>query len=98
MTLRSLVENFLVKTPMFRERIHKDRGIAHLLIEKPEYSVLKGIRKEVLTRFVQDYTSMDRSWRQILQERPELRGKDYEEKDMKVNSKRLELGYSVKKS
>ena len=89
-SLRDMVEEFLVEAPMFRERIHKDRGIVHLLIKRngmPE-------DKKKLVKFVHDYASADRSWRQILEDRKDLRGKDYAEKAQLVEKKRRELGYT----
>lgn len=89
--LRPAVENFLEVQPKFRERKNKDRGMAYLLQKR--YTSLVGISKEVLTAAVQDYNSMDRLWRKILEERPELRGSDYDEKDHLEEKTLEELGY-----
>lgn len=93
MTLRNAVEKFLESTPLFRERSQKDRGIAHLLIKESSSKELAAVPKEVLTKFVQDYASADRAWRQILEQRPDLRGGDYWKKADAMHKQRINLGY-----
>lgn len=99
MTLRNIVEKFLESTPLFRERSQKDRGIVHLLLqEHHRESGFKEIfpsTKDSLVKFVKDYASADRAWRQILEERPDLRGGDYWKKTDAMHKKRLDLGYSA---
>jgi len=78
------VKEYLEEEPKFRERSNKDRGIVNLLIQKhPTLSILikEGIiSKAILVEMVQEYASMDRSWRKILEENESLRGSDYGDK------------------
>lgn len=93
MILKKDVENYLEQLEAFRERKHKDAGLANLLMRR--YKVLQSLSRETVIAIVQDYTSMDRVWRQILEQRPELRGKDYDEKVALEENKQAELGYNV---
>lgn len=98
--IKDTVKEYLEVEPKFRERKNKDRGIVNLLMKR--YSALKNaidsglIGKETLTAIVQDYASMDRAWRQILEQNQELRGKDYADKKRLEDQKLLELGYNIK--
>jgi hypothetical protein len=98
-THKQKILDYLVNEPRFRERKNKDRGIVNLLMER--YPALekaitdKIISKELMSLIVQDYASMDRQWRKLLEEKPELRGTDYgnkEELEMEVQRK---LGYPI---
>lgn len=93
--LAKRVYDYLVSEPLFRERKNKDRGQVNLLIER--YPSLKDVPKEHIIAAVQDYASMDRSWRQILSRatNAHLRGKDYDDKDELEVEKQRELGYNV---
>ena len=97
--LRASIEKYLEEEPKARERSNKDRAIVNVLLTDAKYFPLQVLVKEgkidrsLLTRFVQDNNSMDRAWRKILEERPELRGSDYEEKAEKEHDTRLNLGY-----
>ena len=99
MSLKSKVLEYLEQEPKFRERKNKDRGLVNLLMKK--YSGLEAaittgiISKDSLIAMVQDYSSMDRSWRQALELDPRLRGSDYDEKETLMSRKMEELGYSV---
>lgn len=77
--LRKAIENYLEVQPLARERKNKDRAIVNTLL--PRFVMLQSIDKDTLVRFVQDYNSTDRAWRKVLEERPELRGSDYDDKD-----------------
>lgn len=101
MSLYHLVEDYLKEQPLFRERRNKDRGIANLLINR--YGLHHAIQSGLLTKdriiaIVQDYASMDRMWRKLLERYPEFRGKDYDDKDNLEVSKMVELGYRVGKT
>lgn len=93
MTIKKLVENFLASEPKFRERSNKDRGIIHLLLKRSDSAPLWEAPRDLLTKFVQDYASMDRAWRQALEKNPDLRGSDYEDKAELETKKRISLGY-----
>lgn len=95
---KDVVEDYLEKEPLFRERRHKNRGVTNLLLKKytgiAAALVKAGISKESLIALVEDAYTMDRWWRKHLEHRPELRGKDYGTKKMLVQKKQIELGYT----
>jgi len=99
MSKKDLVKNYLEKEPLFRLRSNKHRGIVNLLLKcHPTLdSALRQefITKTTLTAFVQDYNTLDRIWRKTLEENPNLRGSDYDEKDEREAHKLKELGYRV---
>ena len=86
---------YLETEPRARERANKDRAIINLLLEKnpnlKEY-------KEQLIRLVGEYSKLDRYWRKILEERPDLRGSDYLDKRKLEEAKIKELDSEVKRS
>lgn len=94
---RKSVEDYLEKAAPFRERKNKDVGIVNLLMRR--HPLLKSavdngmIEKQDIVTMVQEYASMDRAWRKVLEDRPELRGSDYEMKEELEHEARLELGY-----
>lgn len=90
--MRRVIENFLQTTPKFRERKHKDAGIVHLLIQHNLDGHFPSSR-EHLIQMVKDYATADRIWRQTLELRPELRGKDYDQKYDRVQEHLKDLGY-----
>jgi len=102
MKLKQQIIEYLETEPKFRERSCKDRGIVNLLMRR--YAGLRAaieqgfISKEVLIAAVQDYASMDRAWRQALEQNEHLRGSDYGEKDELERKKMEELGYQFKDS
>ena len=96
--IKDLVKNYLKEEPQFRERKNKDRGLVNLLIDK--YNLHRAvdndpISKELLIELFQDFSSMDRLWRQILAKHPELRGADYNDKEKLESEKQVDLGYQV---
>lgn len=98
MTLQHLVQDYLENQPLFRERKNKDRGIVNLLINRYglQYAIERGeITKERLVALVQDFSSMDRSWRKTLEEKPSLRGSDYDQKDQLEVKAIRGLGYNI---
>ena len=89
--LRREIEEYLEDEPRARERRFKDRALVNILLKK--HPALSRVPKEVLIGLVQDFNSLDRYWRMILMERPELRGVDYEDKVRYEQEKELGLGY-----
>lgn len=95
--LKITVEEYLRSQPLFRERANKDRGLVNLLMKR--YPMLrkviedKTLSKDTVISIVQDYSSMDRVWRQALERHEDLRGKDYDAKDDLEARKLDELGY-----
>lgn len=97
MSLKNLVENYLEKQPLFRERRNKDVGIVNILIGR-HYKLGEAIRDGLLskgqvTEIMQEYATMDRSWRQALEQHEGLRGKDYDDKAKLEQEKQVQLGY-----
>lgn len=92
------VLKYLTEEPRFRERKNKDRGIINLLTQK-RYRKIGDLladgtlSKEMLTEFVKDYATVDRLWRQSLEENPKLRGADYNEKVFLEQKRQMSLGY-----
>lgn len=99
MTSSILVKEYLESEPLFRERKNKDRGIVNLLLKR--YVGLKmaierrDITKDQIVSLVQDYATLDRSWRKTLEENPALRGQDYDSKDILEAKAMSGLGYNV---
>lgn len=83
------LEKYLEQEPKARERKNKNRAIGNLLIENYHLT----ISKETMQEIVAETLSMDRKWRKTLEDRPELRGTDYDEKEVLAQRKELELGY-----
>lgn len=89
MKLSEKLQKYLEVQPLARERKSKNRAIGNLLIEQYDLT----LSKESMEILVRDILSLDRSWRKILEENPELRGKDYSQKDECEHKKLKELGY-----
>ncbi len=81
---RKTIENKLETDEKFRERRGKDKGLVQLLSAKYPMILMfaqqNGVSIESMIAMFQDYSSMDRIWRKVLEERPEIRGKDYGDK------------------
>ena len=98
MTLKTNVEQYLRTQPLFRERKNKDMGIVNLLINR-HFKLGEVIRTGMLSKgqlkdIVQEYASMDRAWRQALEQDPNLRGKDYGDKAKLEQTAQVALGYT----
>lgn len=87
--MRKLLEEYLKIQPLARERKNKNRTIGNLIIKT--YNL--EISREKMEGIVSDILTGDRAWRQILEQRPELRGSDYGDKDELEQKKQIELGY-----
>lgn len=87
--MRKLLENYLEVQPKARERSNKYRTIANMLITMYQLD----IPKETLTKIVDDSISLDRLFRKVLEDRPDLRGNDYSEKDKLEEQALIKLGY-----
>lgn len=85
--------NYLKKEPRARERKNKNRAIANVILQP----YLKGFgingNKEIMADMVGEILSLDRKWRKILEENPDLRGTDYEQKDILEQQAQINLGY-----
>lgn len=93
MNYLELIEKALRNYPWFRERKDKNLGIAKLIVMK--YHPWLAGNEEKLADLVVLAGTLDRAWRKILQDNPELRGLDYEDKAVLEQEKQMELGYEV---
>ena len=84
--------NLLKALPEARERKNKNRAITYVL--KKRYGFLAEVDKKLVNKMVREVNTLDREWRKILQDNPELRGKDYNEKTKLEQAKQQELGYN----
>lgn len=88
---------YLKQNPEARERKNKNKVVAKLVWE--HYGMDMGVGKGKMADIVGDILNLDRKWRLILKENPELRGSDYGEedgtKDKLEVEKQRELGYPV---
>lgn len=87
------LKNYLTVQPLARERRHKNRALVNILIS--HHKELQGIEKEKLVEIVKEYNSLEREWRAVLEDHPELRGSDYETKQTYELKKQKELGYRI---
>lgn len=86
-----IIKNYLKIEPKARERRLHQRGMVNLLLNR--YPELKEIKKETLVNFCHDFESFCRIWRKVLADTPELRGLDYDTKEIFEELKKEELGY-----
>lgn len=86
--------NYLKSEPKARERRHKNRAIGNIIAEEYGLKTI-FIDKNRMADMVGEILSLDRKWRKILEDNPELRGSDYSQKEVLEQSKMLELGYEV---
>lgn len=100
MTLYQEIEKKLEEHLSFRERRFRGKGLAILALRslnlEEKWRDKRPLELQDLVDFAGKYDSYDRIWRMVLQEKPELRGKDYEpDKDIYEQEKILGLGYEV---
>lgn len=91
--------DYLKQEPRARERKNKNRAIGNVILEKyssqfPLYSDTKE-DKAKMADIVGEILSLDRKWRKILEENPDLRGSDYKEKDKLEEDYQKSLGYNI---
>lgn len=88
--LQGQLYRYLQEEPKARERRAKDRALCNLLIRN--YPALRNIPKETLIEVVRDFNALDRYWRLLTSLHPELRGSDYDTKQVVEERKQLQLG------
>ena len=99
---RKDIEEYLEQEPKARERKNKDKAIVNVLVRRVGFfTIMKAMKEghithERLVAFVQAHNSTDRAWRKVLEERPELRGSDYAQKEELEEDVQAQLGYPVK--
>lgn len=90
--IKNTLEKYLEAEPRARERANKNRAIGNVIIRK--YAL--EMDKDVMADIVGEILTADRAWRQILEQQPDLRGSDYNDKDLLEKEAQLNLGYKVK--
>ena len=91
MTKYEEVKTLLENEPKGRERKHKNKAIAYLIRKK--YKQMFPIDNDLVADILAEASSLDRYWRQVLQENEHLRGSDYGDSEVLQEEKQLELGY-----
>jgi hypothetical protein len=87
--------NYLKEEPRARERANKNRVIGNLIMMKYRLGTDKAISKDKMDDIVGEILNLDRKWRLILRDNPDLRGSDYKDKDRLEEQKLIELGYET---
>lgn len=90
-TLQNEVMQYLIDTPLARERRNKSKAIANLLIKRNGLT----IDRELLMKLIVEAESINRYWRQTLQDYPTLRGRDYGDGKQLAQEKQISLGYEM---
>ena len=91
MTKYEQIKLLLENEPKGRLRANKNKAIAYLIRKK--YQQLFQIDNNLVADIIAEASSLDRAWRQVLQENENLRGSDYAQKDELEELKQQELGY-----
>jgi hypothetical protein len=92
MTLKEQVKQMLQDIPESRERKNRYRSVWHIL--QIRYNVdYVLINKAKFLEIASEIESISRCIRQFQQYEPDLRGMDYDEKDILEQKKEIELGY-----
>ena len=86
-----MLKQLLETQPKARERSNKNRAIAHVILKKYNIEIDKGMLSDI----VGEVLTLDRQWRKLLEDNPELRGLDYGEGKRLAQEKVLSLGYEV---
>ena len=99
MTINELVKSKLESHPSFRERSLRADGLAILALRETglenRHKENQVISISEMADFAIKYSSLERAWRQILEddENKHLRGRDYSKGEILSQEKQLALGY-----
>ena len=99
-TQKSKVKNYLKNEPKFRERKNKYKGLVNLLILDHPFlaSIIEHYdndargKERVIDLFIK-FMTMNRWWNKLLEDNPELRGMDYNDKKLLQQQAQISLGY-----
>lgn len=80
--------------PLARERAKKMQFISWLLWNKWNLGN-RELTQPVLRTIIEESGSYDRVWRKVLQDCPNLRGSDYEDKKALSENTQIALGYET---
>ncbi len=86
----------LKNLPWSRERARKDEAIVKLLTAHRMWDETARTDMSIpnLIDLVKDYATADRAWRDILLNEEELRGSDYNQKQLLEEEKMIMMGYA----
>lgn len=90
--MRETILDYLQKYPEFRERRNKNKWIAGIVLKKYGVEITPELKSQ-LSHLGTDLMNADRYWRMHTAETPQLRGNDWETKDVVEQNKEIELGY-----
>lgn len=94
--LQGKVYKLLQLRPLARERRNKDYYLVRLLTDNKQWDTDMAVfRVTELVEMAKDFNSADRYWRLLTSAHLELRGSDYDTKQIVEQRKELELGYEV---
>lgn len=92
--LQGRVYAMLQQIPWSRERRRKDEALVRLLTNKKTWDGhISAFTLDELVDLAKDFNSADRYWRLLTGEHKELRGNDYDTKQVVEQRKQIELGF-----
>lgn len=95
-TNKDKLKTFLEQNTWARERKNKNIAVAALLYDEPDKLIRikdKQSRVRAFADLIREANNLDRCWRKILEEYPEIRGKDYDDKVVLEQQAKIDLGY-----
>ena len=91
MKLEDQLKRYLQDEPRARERHNKVRAITNFM--RRSHPTLQSISVDLMSKFIDEIIALERYWRKILLDNPELRGHDYNTKKITVQNAQIRLGY-----
>lgn len=92
---KKYIKKILEENPSCRERKTKDIFLAKVILQEFPELTMTAITPVKLGRMFTEYNTLDRLFRQVLEENEHLRGSDYEQKGHLVKARQKSLGYNV---
>lgn len=100
MTVYEETLNYLENNPKYRERKYRGHLLANLALRAVgignKWSRGEKLTVQELCDFAVKFDTYRHAWTDVTKAVPELRGEDYEDKEMLMEAKQLELGYGNK--
>ena len=97
MSIYEEVVYFLENNPKFRERKYRGHLMCNLALKATnlgnKYSKGEKLTIQELCEFAVKFDSYRHAWTDVTKDVPGLRGTDYEEKEVLVQEKLIEMGY-----
>lgn len=95
MTIAQQIIEKLENSPSFRERRFRDRYLLEMVLAKNNINAM-FVPSTQIGDVIKDYMSFERIWRDVLQEREDLRGEDW--KDGKILDQKFQMEVLGKES